>query len=294
MQRSSFRPVLNYVLGKDRALLLDADGVSTESIEAMASGFEMQASLRPSIAKPVKHIALAFHPNDKEALDNERMIAIAKEYLEAMGCANVPYVLVRHFDAQHPHIHIVLNKIGYDGRAVSDRHERVRNAHVCRQLTEQHGLYISPGKQAVRLERLRGLEKKRHELFFAIRKELVNAKTWNDLVQRLSEHKIRIEFKHKGSTEVVEGVKFIRGDLSFSGSKIDRSLSYARICNTLAQNSRSIAPTKQTLRPHSHPTEPDLIHLLRRFGAAMGPITPTNNAPDDDEEEKENLKTPTL
>lgn len=296
--RTTFLPTLEYILGKNHALLLDSGGVSTSSIQRMAAGFALQAALRPTISKPAKHLILSFHASDKEQLSNERMSEIARHYLSEMGYhpESVQYVLARHFDNGVPHCHLLLNRINHNGMPINEDFEKKRNVQVCQMLSERYQLHIAEGKQQIRTERLRGQDKIRHTLYLAISETLKNAHSWQDFAAELSAKDIRVEFKRKRSTELVEGVKFIRGDLSFSGSKIDRSLSYARICNTLAQNSRSIAPTKQTLRPHSHHTKPDLNHLLRKFGAAIGPTASTNSTPDDDddEEEKENLKTPTL
>lgn len=291
--RAAFAPTLRYILGKNLAQLIDANGVCTESIEQIATGFDLQASLRPTVSKPAKHLVLSFHKSDKEQLSNERMVEIARCYLSEMGYRpeSVQYVLSRHFDNGIPHCHLLLNRIDHNGMPICEDFEKSRNVRVCQMLSEQYGLHIAEGKQQIRAERLRGQDKIRYSLYLSISESLKSAHSWQAFSAKLSAKGIRLEFKHKGTTKIVEGVKFVWGDLSFSGSKIDRSLSYARICKTLAQN-RSVAPTQQPIRPLTHRTEPDLTHLLRRFGAAMGPTTPTDYTPDDEEEEKENLKHP--
>jgi type IV secretory pathway VirD2 relaxase len=70
------------------------------------------------LAKYFYHTSVNFPPHDN--LKDEQMVAIAKDYLEAMGFDQHQYAIFRHFDADHPHIHILVNRIGYDGAVLSD------------------------------------------------------------------------------------------------------------------------------------------------------------------------------
>lgn len=63
---------------------------------------------------PCGHIALGFAPEDAHRLTDEFMTQIAKEYMEAMGIKNTPYVIVRHTDADHPHCNLMFSRVDYD------------------------------------------------------------------------------------------------------------------------------------------------------------------------------------
>src|SRR5437879_13178885 len=68
------------------------------------------------------------------------MNMIANEYLNNMGFDQHQYAIFRHFDADHPHLHILVNRIGYDGKVVSDSKDYQRSEQVLRALEKQHGL----------------------------------------------------------------------------------------------------------------------------------------------------------
>lgn len=55
------------------------------------------------------------------------MAEIALEYMNKIGYGNTQFLIVRHHDTDHPHIHLVLNRIDYDGNRISDRNERIRS-----------------------------------------------------------------------------------------------------------------------------------------------------------------------
>ena len=57
---SGFKGCVNYVLGKEQAALLHAEGVLTESRGDIIRSFCMQTGMNPDLKKPVGHIALSY------------------------------------------------------------------------------------------------------------------------------------------------------------------------------------------------------------------------------------------
>lgn len=226
--------MVNYVLQKPNAEPLGSRGLRNDSIDHIVDCFRMQASLNP-IAKPVAHISLDFSVKDKERLTNRMMMQIADEYLRRMGYGNTQVLIVRHHDREHPHLHLVLNRIDGNGKRISDKNERVRNVKVCRELSDKYGLYIAPNKENVKRHRLREPDKTKYEIYDAIRNVLPRCRNWNDLTTALRKQGINTEFKRKGSTSTIEGVKFSKNGYTFSGSKVDKAFSYSKLNRYFAQ-----------------------------------------------------------
>ena len=250
---TNFGGVVNYMLNKreGEAKILQANGVCSSSSSDIAHDFNLQASMRPNVQKPVCHTILSFSANDADQLTDDVIIKIANEYLEKMGYANTQSLIVRHSDRQHPHLHICINRIGNDGKTISDRNEKYRSTKICRELTERYGLTLVEGKKAVNRQRLRGEDKFRYEIFDAIKAVLPQSKNWKDFVAGLNEQGITTRFKTKGNTDVVQGIIFEKDGCSFSGSKIDRSCSFSRLN---AEIERNIQQTQQHLskEPMAH------------------------------------------
>lgn len=240
IQGTDFNGVINYMLNKpdDKAKVLAATGVRIASANDIAHDFNLQASMRPNVQKAVCHTILSFSANDAERLTDAIMVKIANEYLEKMGYADTQSLIVRHSDRQHPHLHICINRIGNDGKTITDRNEKYRSTKICRELTERYGLTIGEGKQKVNRPRLRGENKLRYEIFDAIKAVLPQSKNWKVFVAGLEQQDITTRFKTKGNTDVVQGIIFVKDGCSFSGSKIDRSFSFTRLNETLNQNSQ--------------------------------------------------------
>ena len=234
VQGANFRGVVNYVLQKPDAEPLGSRGLRNDSIDHIVDSFRMQASLNP-IAKPVSHISLDFSVQDKERLTNRMMMQIADEYLRRMGYGDTQVLIVRHNDREHPHLHLVLNRIDGNGKRITDRNERIRNVKVCRDLSNKYGLYIAPSKENVKRHRLREPDKTKYEIYDAIRSCLPRCRNWNDLTSALRKQGINTEFKRKGTTSTIEGVKFSKNGYTFSGSKVDKAFSYSKLNRHFSQ-----------------------------------------------------------
>lgn len=198
--------------------------------------FEAQSGMNPRVMKPVGHIALAFSKEDEHRLTDRTMAGIALEYLERMGIKDTQVLVVRHFDKEHPHVHIAFNRIANDGRTISDRNERIRSTRICKELTRKYGLYVSEGKEKVKLHRLKEPDKTRYELYFLLKSEVSRCGNWRQLAANLEKQGVEMQFKYKGKSDEVQGVIFSKNGYSFSGSKIDRQFSYSKIDEAMNAN----------------------------------------------------------
>ena len=152
----SFGGAVRYLLGKEpgKAYILTSDGVELTSRQALIGSFEFQRRARPDVERVVGHISLSFHPDDDPRMSNRLMLDLAREYMQRMEITGTQYLVVRHTDTKHPHLHILYNRVRYDTTLVPDRNERLRNMRICRELKQEYGLTFSHGKEQVATERL--------------------------------------------------------------------------------------------------------------------------------------------
>ena len=214
---------------KEESRILEAEGIIPPEVKDMVQDFKDQTMLNPRLKNTVGHISLSFSPKDAPRMTDALMTQIAKEYMQQMSITDTQYLLVRHLDQPHPHCHLVYNRVGNNGQTISDKNIKIRNAKVCRELTEKHGLYLAPGKDDVRRERLREPDKTRYEIYDAIKGNLPKCKNWNELEGKLKEQGIGVRYKYCGNTGRKQGVLFSKNGFEFSGSKIDRAFSFTKL-----------------------------------------------------------------
>ena len=234
---SDFKGVVDYILDKEKnAQVVAYDGLFMENRETIAMSFNAQSQMNGKVAKPVGHIALSFSKEDEPRLTNRVMAGIALEYMERMGIKNTQFFIARHFDKEHPHVHIAFNRIDNNGNTISDRHERLRSTRICKELTLKYGLHMANGKDNVKRNRLKDPDKTKYELYDILKAEVGRCGNWNVLVSNLKRQGVEVHFRYKGQTDEVQGVVFTKNGYRFNGSKVDKCFSYSKIDATLQRN----------------------------------------------------------
>jgi hypothetical protein len=298
VQGRGFRGVVNYVLDKDHSHLLYAEGIRIKDKESIVNSFVAQQKLNPKIAKPVAHISLDFSVQDKSRLTDQFMAGMALEYMKKMGYRDTQFIIARHHDTDHPHIHIVINRIDNNGKRISDQNEKLRNTRVCMELTKKYGLYIASGKENVKEHRLKEPDKTKYEIFHTLQNTISNSKNWNELKSKLIKSGITIEFRNNGNTDKIQGVRFGKNGYEINGSKIDRACSYSKISYQLYLNEKlrknegpQLSAPNQSDQPNRQDNTMDFASGLENTASVLGGLFDfTNPSHHYDENEADFLK----
>lgn len=237
MKGSDFKGVVYYILNDEKGTqVIDAEGLFWENNDTIVQGFIGQAQMNPRVTKAVGHIALCFSKEDAPRLNNAVMAQIAREYMERMGIKDTQYIIGRHFDKEHPHVHIAFNRIDNNGKTISDKNDRFRSERICKELTKKYGLHFANGKEQVKTDRLREPDKTRYELYQILKTEVGRCKDWNILLERLERQGVDVQFKYKGQANEIQGIVFSMNGYRLNGSKVDRQFSYLKIDAVLSRN----------------------------------------------------------
>lgn len=136
-----FRGCLSYLLDKEQAELIGGNMLG-ENARELAAEFKLSRQLNPDIKQPVFHASLSLpkHEDYAEHVDDERWNSIAADYIEQMGFTRNQYIVVRHFDRDHDHIHIVAARVRLDGTVVDDSWDYRKSQEIIRSLEREYNL----------------------------------------------------------------------------------------------------------------------------------------------------------
>lgn len=115
------------------------DGSGTINIHRAFEDFKMWMSQSTKAEKPMMHISLNPHPDDR--LSDAEYAQLAHEYMEKMGFADMPYLIVKHEDIDRHHIHIVALRVRPDGTAISTKNNFYKSKEITRELEKKYGLH---------------------------------------------------------------------------------------------------------------------------------------------------------
>jgi hypothetical protein len=113
--------------------------VLAETVDELAFEFNAIRSLNADLGVAVYHAMLAVAAHERRT--NAEWNMIGSDYLNRMGFRQCQYLIVRHTDEPHDHIHIVASRIQIpDGETVSDSQDYQRSEAAIRELEQIYGL----------------------------------------------------------------------------------------------------------------------------------------------------------
>ncbi|AUD05324.1 relaxase/mobilization nuclease domain-containing protein [Spirosoma pollinicola] len=132
-----------------QAHVLSATGFANNELAERSRNYatnvlENQAKKNSNVKKPTLHFSLSLHPT--EQVSDEKFKAMAHQFMAEMGYQNQPYMVYRHHDTAHPHIHIVTTCVNESGEKINDSFIKRRTNAVRQKLELRFGLIKAQGR----------------------------------------------------------------------------------------------------------------------------------------------------
>ncbi|NJN13768.1 MAG: relaxase/mobilization nuclease domain-containing protein [Richelia sp. SL_2_1] len=262
LKNRSFRSTLEYALEKEEAFIIDSN-MGGYNPRQLAKEFGAARRMRPNFQRACGHIILslphreASHPMGEyhEHLDDEKYALIARRWLKEMqflgdGLHKSQYVIARHQDTDHEHIHIIASRIRMDGSVVPDSWDYRRSEVVVRQLEQEFGLEptrCSNERVAQKVKQKHGIEttvgersaqtkKQKHHfsgkppvkqlLADAIDEATFDQPTVTELIARLQQQDITVHPSFSTKGKFKEAIAFSMNGVKMAGWKLGKAYSF--------------------------------------------------------------------
>jgi len=119
------------------------------NVAQVLADFEKRMPRQMRTEKPVIHISLNPHPDDK--LTDGELTQMAHEYMQRMGYGDQPYIIVKHEDIDRHHLHIVSVRVDEQGKRVKSDFTKRRSLAIIRDFEQRYGLHHGNKREEERL-----------------------------------------------------------------------------------------------------------------------------------------------
>lgn len=261
------------------ASLLIMQNINDDSQAGIQKMIQFQNNLNPRVKNRNLHVSLNFHKDDLSSLSEELLKEIAEEYMTEMGYEDQPYAAFQHFDASHPHIHIVSSRIGFDGRKINDSMERRRSKKICDSIENKHGLVVAndqssmPGILDLKKEALNYVETGKGNLRNIIDETLYRALKElpiceNDFRSLLNKYNVDFFYDNKSKGLVYSLFKeVLKGDGKKGVKRVGKSLKASETTKKLHYNDLQVFCARNKKQKNKR-----LTNVRGRVFAAFNPI----------------------
>ena len=215
--------------------VLDSNIEPSTSVN-MTNEFNLIRQLRPRLGKAVFHVSLNLPHSD--SLDDRDFVSFGYDYLKKMGFDDNQFIMYRHTDTKHEHIHIIANRVQYSGKVTSDGNIKRRSREVLNGLEKKYGLTQVLGKSNIKKSLTqREIEKTLRTgtaptkliLQDKIGATVSKAKNTTEFIKLLNVHNITPKFNVSRTTGRVSGVSFKYEGVIYKGSSLGKNYSWNNI-----------------------------------------------------------------
>jgi hypothetical protein len=149
---AGFGGALAYIHKKDVELTNDQKPIVLEMNHVYGEP-EKQAKLMRDVAKensrssrPVLHLSISFSEDEK--LSPKKVEEVLHQVIKEYGATaeNNQYVIVKHNDASHEHYHILLNKVGFDGKNIDTSYIQNKSHAIADKIEKEQSLVPTQGR----------------------------------------------------------------------------------------------------------------------------------------------------
>jgi hypothetical protein len=218
------RALADHLQHKDRAEVLEYNKCFGDKYE-LAEQFRDVQKLSKRVEKPVLHLSLRLAPG--ETLTRNQWIEVGREAAKEFQVENNQYMIVLHKDTKEQHIHIVANRVGFDGKVAKDNNSYLRMAKLSRRLEKQYNLqqvlspraFLSPEER-----KLPRHDSRKEKLKTDIQRTLKAVNHYAEFEKRMTDLGYQV-IKGRGISFIDEKKVKIKGsEVGFSLMKIEQIL----------------------------------------------------------------------
>lgn len=194
-------------------------------------------------SNPVLHLSISFHHEERIEENPELRDLIFTRILDELGAneENHQYVIAQHFDADHEHYHIVLNKVGLDRSNINTSYIKNKCQVIADKLEQELGLRRTYGrtivydpssetkyrytrddernKKNVFLDKAPNIRTTKQDLKDAIDLAMDSSSSVKEFVSKLGQQQIDIDAKYNFEDKLI-GISFRYNNQSYSGTKL--------------------------------------------------------------------------
>lgn len=244
---------INYALREGKMdVIVGRNMVESDHPADILREFEMVNQHNYRCKNKYLRFEIGIAPQDKDKLTNDDMAKIASTFAKRMGLENHQWIACTHKDTKHPHIHLIANRIGVDGKVFDTTFISNRSAKLTEEISREMGLTIAnetprqkPRQETYTDSARQQAKDKLQQIAYA---ELRNNKTLDGFLYGLERRGVGIEAatNKKGN---IYGIRFNYDGHTFKASEIGREFGY----HTIAKNfSPSLEQTQAQQAQHTH------------------------------------------
>ncbi len=168
---------------------------------------------------------------DGQDLTNKQLTEITQRFVQEMKLQERQAIAFVHRDKSHLHIHLYVNRIGFDGKAYKDNFIGKRSQQAAEKVAQQMGLTTVREVQQERLNQIQSVRQEIKQIHQKVITEM-KPKDFDQYIKYMKQRNVEVIPSINKSNQL-QGFRFEYKGQNLKGSEVHRSMSMARIAERI-------------------------------------------------------------
>ncbi|MEO1486820.1 MAG: relaxase/mobilization nuclease domain-containing protein [Bacteroidota bacterium] len=236
---SHTRASISYGWNQEKdAEIIHSQHLAGENPREITEEFKIVQSQNPRTKKNTLSFLLSPSIEDGKRLSKQELSELVKKFIKAMALKERQAIAFVHRDKEHTHIHLYVNRIGFDGKAYKDGFIGKRSQQRAHEVAREMGLTTARDVQHQRLDKVKQVRneiKRVHEE--VIRSE--RPKSIDTYIKLMKESGIKV-IPSINRQQKLQGFRFEYKGENLKGSEVHRSMTGGRLIAQISDNANKV------------------------------------------------------
>ncbi|MAO15559.1 MAG: mobilization protein [Muricauda sp.] len=213
------------------AQVIHREHLAGDNPEEITQEFKIIQSQNHLCKKNTLSFVLSPTIEDGKGLDQNELKEITERFIKEMKLQERQAIAFVHKDKHHRHIHVYVNRIGFDGKAYKDSYIGKRSQQAAEKVAQQMGLTTV---REVQQEKLNEVKNIRQEIKQVHEKVIVEMKPkdFDQYIKYMKQNDVKVIPSINKSNQL-RGFRFEHKGQNLKGSEVHRSMSMGRIAERI-------------------------------------------------------------
>lgn len=229
---------IDYILNdKGLAIELDRNGLVGNDGKEILQELRMVQAENRNCQNNTMSIVLS---PDAEQMNfsQDELRKMLHDHLDTLGLRNNQWIATVHNSTNNPHIHIIANRIGFDGKALNDSFISKKAQNSAERIAQKLGLNTAREIELSRQTNTKELKKEIEKCMIDCKSKSNTFEEFTDLM-RSRGYEVKPSYNKQG---VMFGMRIDSGDNSFKLSEINRNMKHYHFADILPKNTQLKVP----------------------------------------------------
>ena len=208
--------------------------VSGENPKEISDEFKMVQEQNVRCQKNTLSFILSPTVEDGKSLSKEKLGEMTQRFIKEMKLQERQAIAFVHRDQRHTHVHLYVNRIGFDGRAYNDSFIGKQSQFAAERVAKQMGLTTVREVQQEKLNEIKKVRQQTKEIHEKVM-DKYRPKDFDQYIERMKQNEVKV-IPSINKAGKLQGFRFEYKGHNLKGSEVHRSMSGARLGIGISKN----------------------------------------------------------